>query len=347
MLPELLSEKSQAESASNLGDHPERNRPYNVFRKHFRGDSSNQGARNGAPVYWEHAEDFLDFVDTATRGNEARRGILYKALDDKPIGNLYDRCVHAVAAECEITSLIDVSKPEVTPEIWQPYVKWAQRVRASDSVITFNYDTVLEKLGEAPSTGALGKETVFGVQGSMDAAEGIALIYKMHGSIDWVRTGENEGPILRLDPVSIIGGSKPPLMATPGPTKRLHCADAFQHIWTKALDALKRAEVVVFVGYRFPPSDAESRGKLLAALRDNVSGKGVRVHTVLGPNTGEGDTIRLRELLRSSLSEKLVEQTDTREVPKNGHFQVIVHPLYAEDFFTVFHDNMLFGHGTS
>jgi hypothetical protein len=342
LLPELLSEKSQAETKSKFGDTPY-SRPYEVFRKHFRGDASNQGARNGKPVYWEHAEEFLDFVDTAARGNNVRRDILANALEGS-IEGLYEECVRVIAAECEIASTVDVSDHLTTPEAWLPYVKWFQGIKPDDAAVTFNYDTVLEKLGEAPFTRFIGKETVYGVQGFAGPECALAPIYKMHGSVDWAYPVSDGEPMNRVDPLVLLRAPKPPLIATPGPTKRLNCTTVLKDIWKNAIAALKSAEVVVFVGYRFPPSDAESRTRLLAALRDNENGKGLRVHTVLGPNVNDGDTVRLRELLRSTLSEKMVEQPDSRREAGSGSFQVLVHPLYAEDFFTVFHDNMLYGH---
>jgi hypothetical protein len=46
------------------------------------------------------------------------------------------------------------------------------------------------------------------------------------------------------------------------PTKKTRCAGEFKGIWDAAMVALKAAEQVVFVGYRFPPSDSESRSRL-------------------------------------------------------------------------------------
>jgi hypothetical protein len=304
----------------------------------------NRGERGGFPIYWDHAEQFLDFVDTAARGNAHRSAILTGMLDSETLDVFQKNCVRVIAGECEFTSLVDLSvAADATPEAWQPYQRWVRAVKGGDSVITFNYDTVLEKLGETRGVTHLGKESVVGLDTFCGHGVGVTPIYKMHGSIDWIAPKTPKAVLARGEVPTLLGDGSGPLIAMPGPSKKIHCSGVFSKIWDEALNALTHAAVVVFVGYRFPPSDAESRTRLLAALRDNQS-RALRVHTVLGPYTNEGDTIRLRELLRSTLSEKHVEQADAREVPKSGHFQVIVHPLYAEDFFTVFHENMLFGH---
>jgi hypothetical protein len=342
LLPELLSEKSKAETLANfpeLKGEPER--VYNLFAKHLRGEGTIKDGRNGFPAYWEHAEEFLDFVDTAAKGNVARRNIL--APPPAPAGQLeelHDNCVRVIAAECAITQNVgDLTDEESTPEAWQPYIRWATNVRPGDSIITFNYDTVLETLGRGRAGCYFNSRTVHGVEG---AVRNGAQIYKLHGSIDWTGPGDN-GPIKIAQARDLLTKPLQPLIATPGPTKKTRCTGEFKSIWDAAMVALKAAEQVVFVGYRFPPSDSESRSKLLEALRENTSVRGLRVHTVLGPRSSNDDTVRLRELLKSVLSEgRQAWPLEADDLPPNG-FQVFVHPLYAEDFFSVFHPKLLYG----
>jgi SIR2-like domain len=342
LLPELLSAKSKAETLERFQDiKGDLERVYRVFWKHYRGDETNQGTRNGGPVYWEHAEQFLDFVDTATKGNVARRAILTAALETPDLfEGFHEKCVRVIAAECAITSsLVDLSDDASTPEAWQPYIRWAGNVRQHDSIITFNYDTVLETLGHGRTGCNFSSRTVFGTKPAV--AKG-AQIYKLHGSVDW-RTPTAGGSIEVADVGELLKQPGQPFIATPGPSKKLHCTGRLKVIWDSAMAALKAAEQVVFVGYRFPPSDSESRTQLLGALRDNATGKGVRVHTVLGPRSSDDDTVRLRELLRSALSEKHQAWPLDSDVVPVGCFQVFVHPLYAEDFFSVFRPRLLYG----
>jgi hypothetical protein len=51
------------------------------------------------------------------------------------------------------------------------------------------------------------------------------------------------------------------VIASPRPTK-LATAERLSELWKHAEDAIRDADAVVFIGYRFPPSDASSRQRL-------------------------------------------------------------------------------------
>jgi hypothetical protein len=51
-------------------------------------------------------------------------------------------------------------------------------------------------------------------------------------------------------------------------------SEIINKLWIEAKEALRMADVVVFMGYRFPPTYAEARGQLLDALRENTSPTG-------------------------------------------------------------------------
>jgi hypothetical protein len=83
----------------------------------------------------------------------------------------------------------------------------------------------------------------------------------------------------------------------------------------------------MFVGYRFPPTDAEARRRLLSAISESTKGVGaVHFHIVLGPRTSADDAMRLAGLLKS-----------TGKVPTKSPESVLhIHPMYAEDFLSVY-----------
>src|SRR5205823_2681786 len=85
-------------------------------------------------------------------------------------------------------------------------------------------------------------------------------------------------------------------IAAPGPSKQSLSAGAFQPYWEQAMEALRTASAIVFVGYRFPPTDAEARERLLGAIRENTQ-EYLAVHTVLGPSTNSDDSRRLSGLV--------------------------------------------------
>jgi hypothetical protein len=122
-------------------------------------------------------------------------------------------------------------------------------------------------------------------------------------------------------------------------------------LWSAACKHIQEAKVIVFVGYRFPPSDAEAREKLLKALTANVADH-VELHIVLGPDRRIPDVVRLQQLLRYSMAsagrkgqrvwpEGWALGEGTRLVDQRKDFWLTTHALYAEDFFTVWDRDVL------
>ena len=89
-------------------------------------------------------------------------------------------------------------------------------------------------------------------------------------------------------------------IGTPGPNKR-DITGYLKPVWDEAILAIHNAEAIVFVGYRFPPSDSDARDTILEAVQGNDSPH-LLLHTVLGPNVNDESTSRLRGLLESRMS---------------------------------------------
>lgn len=125
------------------------------------------------------------------------------------------------------------------------------------------------------------------------------------------------------------------MIAAPGPQKRRHANGKLAKLWDGALEAIRYADMIVFIGYRFPPSDSEARRRILGAIREGTKQRLV-VYTALGPRTSEDDSIRLQALLDATLSR--------RKASMGGfNYSLAALPLYAQDFLTVFHRGMLTG----
>jgi hypothetical protein len=192
-------------------------------------------------------------------------------------------------------------------ERWAPYRDWSQRVFTATSpskggdrhlIVTFNYDTVLEKLGFQD-----------GVRLPRQSSD--KPILKLHGSVNWKRakaghfTHETDEHFAASCPIEELA------IAPPGPDK-VGVADEFDDLWKAATTALGSADAVVFIGYRFPQTDAQARDKILSAL----SSRTIPMHVVLGSDLHSVDAQRLRGLLVSN----------TPRTP------VVMHPLFAQDF---------------
>jgi hypothetical protein len=140
-------------------------------------------------------------------------------------------------------------------------------------------------------------------------------------------------------------------IATPGPSKQREGTRGFGDLWRLVTGALTGADAIVFVGYRFPETDADARSELLGAIGNNP-GTGSRstlsIHIVLG-NTAQSkrDAERLASMLRFVLGRNRIEATPARPPVHTSagvaHFFMLhSHPLFAQDFFSVVNRDDLF-----
>jgi hypothetical protein len=337
LLTDLLSPKSRNESREAFERGEAGNLVYSIFWKHQK-----PGLRHHTHVpqgegYWEHAEDFLDFLDAAARNPLGTRGKLLGKLlkrmspsqkyfvEQDALKSLHEEAKKIIAAECLFTETFD---PQA--EGSEPYVTWAQFLPREDRIISFNYDLVLEKLGEG-AISPLGTSSVMLPNGRFDEP-GIQ-VYKLHGSVDWFYDPQAAEVRRANDAKDLLSGDKAPLIATPGPTKRHHSKDYFDFLWAAAKYSLKHAERIVFLGYRFPPSDAQARIELLGAIRNNQVTE-LEIHTVVRGNPA--DTDRLGQLLKFCL-----HGTDRFNVEQYAHppgksYRLIQHSLFVEDFLSFY-----------
>jgi hypothetical protein len=301
--------------------------------------------------YWDHAEQFLDLVETADTetGSTSSHGrsLLQSMLTDvvrypetqtieeraisgerrlveRPGPTHNFRTIAELAAASRRALAVDCSlflrSAQLKTERWSPYVDWARSLNPNHTVVTFNYDYVPELLASikdarlkviTPTT-----EIKRDIHHAREAQ--LAPVLKVHGSVTWVRNGEairamNLGEAEMGDPLVDVA------IGVPGPKKNSLIRDKVLGLmWQSMLGALATAREVIFVGYRFPPTDADARKDLAAALGSNPNrATGLGVSTVLGPRIDSDDSVRLREILRYA-----------RIVP-NKINQI---PLYAEDF---------------
>jgi hypothetical protein len=279
---------------------------------------------------WRDAEEFLEFLDTAAAGHGAMRRRLL-SLDGipefgpDPVKSAGGAARRFVAAECAAFT----KDADLSTERWNPYRRWAETMSTPTKVITFNYDMVLEKLCAA----GVGQ---FSVALPRQAQPGGVEVLKLHGSVDWslsggtspafTATGDDEFPLKCADPDQLV-------IASPGPTKR-RVATALSALWSTAEAALEEAQAVVFVGYRFPPSDPDARHRLLAALARNQQPY-LAIHTVLGTDVNGEDSRRLRHLLLDSMRKdhrEVAQKKDRHKSSPPHRYNLVQHPMRAEDF---------------
>jgi hypothetical protein len=301
-------------------------------------------------LMWGHAEEFIDYLDTAAE--QRAEGIpnphaeRIKAIvqgrwrsTNVSIDDLRATARHLIAAEC--CAFLEGVDP--TREQWKPFRKWARSLTRNDTIVTFNYDRVLELLREAQNADV---SRVSGARGSSlyivtpaqtaDPADwkGSTPVFKLHGSVDWQKqmAGGHVTVTVRDKLFALTCAPSELAIATPGPSKARE-AEGFKALWDHAKAALAIADVVVFVGFRFPETDADVREALLGAMgeRRGQAYRTLKVHVVLG-YPGE-HTARLEALVRFACSVPPQPLADI--LAATGTFEVKTHPLFAQDFFSV------------
>jgi hypothetical protein len=349
LLADLLSDRSGREARLRLKETTATAEPprdyeqvYKVFAEHQRDNEKSKGLT----PHWDHAEEFLTFVDSAEQ-NAVRKVLLKGWLPgdqhgDDDVTNFRRNAVQAVASECHFLYAASVHDDES----WLPYIRWGnERAVDTDTIVTFNYDLVLEKLGQSGIVPPIGRGGVLTPDAKPPQVANVP-IFKLHGSVDWF-DDEYGDYSRRTDFVVAVKKGLTPLIGTPGMSKR-KVKKRLAPLWEASQKALQRADVVVFLGYRSPPSDPDARAFILDAIStiEGVNGapKHRRVHLVLGPNTNDPAVARMEKLVQFTM-----EASGRIRRGKLGHsdeasrYEVIKQPLYVEDFLSVYHDGELYG----
>ena len=355
MLTRLLSKRSEDDLLVGYPDHKALHTDAaNVVRLLYQHERHKDTA--GGESMWDNAETFLDYLDTAAEvppNNEPnphadRITLILKRNNWSRISpqDLRHAARRLIAAEC----CAFLEGADTRREQWQPYRTWARFLTGSDTIISFNYDRVVEMLCDAQDRDASrGVGTPSPVMtltpGRMDDPgvwRGCCPLLKLHGSVDWRRQAPVNGKIgfeVTQDPTfALLCNDEELAIASPGPSKK-RAATEFKELWKLAEKALANADSIIFVGYRFPETDADARERLLGAIRENNGDQArprvapqhhLPIHVVVG---GRPDhTKRLEALLRHVCRTNRVEGGPGNNLRT---FQVHSHPLFAQDFFTV------------
>ncbi len=213
-----------------------------------------------------------------------------------------------------------------------PINRWAKAVGEHDAVLTFNYDTLVER-----ALAGLGKSCNYGIEGAED--NGIP-VFKLHGSIDWIVAHRSESSS-KLDLLSdkrnanrsegdtghaeddyrlwrcatreqlaqwiegrdlqmIPGGAAPRTVgiAGLGAYKELHQIPGLGLVWARGMRALRHADVAVVVGFSMSDFDAMAQMQFAEVARSRRSeGRPLPV-IVIDPFTDEDAEGRFRRVFR-------------------------------------------------
>lgn len=306
-----------------------------------------QRAASGGIDFWRDAEHFLDYLDTAQASPMVAKSLAQLAKDTAAIGGSPDwaQLSHAarrlLAAEC--SAFLKENSPEL--ERWDPYVNWMKRLTNADTVVTFNYDLVVETVAEHVRSLCVlvseANEENRKVGQLHDAKyDNVPVLVKLHGSVDWEWMEDQKFPYRRSgDPEYALKsefGTKLSI-CTPGSLKKTMTTGELAPLWRYAKEKIREADTIVFLGYRFPPSDAEARRQLTSAIADNKSTREheLTLHTVLGNDaSGAHATRRLCALLEYA-GKKSGRWEAERPYGTLARYRIVPNELFVEDFLSV------------
>jgi len=227
-------------------------------------------------------------------------------------------------------------------EKWEPYKAWGRTlVGKRDTVITFNYDTLIEKLNMhlASTTGSpfsVIDPAAAKVFRGLHDNENACRVLKLHGSVDWScttdpRTRQRIYKQMVDEFYAVDTNDEELAIGTPGPTKQ-ETVDGLNGLWSWAEDEVRSADAIVIVGYSFPQTDSVARRRLFEAIRANER-QNLIVHLVVGQDARNRD--RLQSLLTFAL--RGAGRLDGTRNDHHRGYRILPHPLFGEDFFTVAH----------
>lgn len=283
---------------------------------------------------WAHAEQYLEWLDDPANDAEFRsiwaqfqnvfegyaiprpRLITRVAQFTLPSREELAKAARQIlATEChDFLTTVDRDKSERT----LPYKAWGCQLDETDTIITFNYDLVVERIARTQKTIIVAGEGDSIQDDTSDSLGGRQpLLIKLHGSVTWQEELDDNGEITGFSP-----GDQPqidqrfnPLIAAPGNRKSTLRDGAFKELWTLARERLQDATEVHVVGYGLPESDASARELLINSLLDNnaLSTAGMPGMRIVLGDPGFR-TARLERLLRTRIVRATIE------------------PLYAQDY---------------
>lgn len=165
----------------------------------------------------------------------------------------------------------------------------AHALRAGDTVISLNYDCLMDEALKSKSGKSWSAHEGYGVpiesgesawhdhSGRGRVAKNTIKLLKVHGSLNWMRTGSGPSISLRRDPYETCGRSKSEVVP-PVWNKQVSADNTLADIWKGARDSLRTGPILVVVGYSFPDTDLLTQ--VLLRVATSESGKNL-THLIL------------------------------------------------------------------
>lgn len=181
-----------------------------------------------------------------------------------------------------------------------------------DTIISFNYDCVMDhalrtggdgkwsaKYGYAfPNANRVSGFPAWNATNPPQAHNQSVNLLKLHGSINWFPfPDDNKKPLRLRERPYKQAGEKLYEIVPPEYSKTVGSRPVFRALLSNAELALRRAEVIAFVGFSFTPTDLDVE----ALFRLALAGNGQRLRRIVVANRSDEHRRRIRTILAPSL----------------------------------------------
>jgi hypothetical protein len=284
------------------------------------------------------AEHFLELCDSVLHGKEQ----LFLNRFKQSFNGLYEniRVVNPTKSDIDLfQTFFDAATIHIAIDTntfieqvpddndrWKPYIHWFKGLGKTDSIVTLNYDLLVETIATKdgrpfPGREFKSKEELCLVDELLNQNENhpdLPMLFKLHGSVDWIEL-EGKAWVKRYNVDDYFHGQTP-LLGTPGTTKASLSKGCLDKVWGSAIEKIKEAHVISIVGYSLPETDNDFRIKLLDSIIGS-HGNLKAINIVLGPPTPHSQRART-----------ILEQATRQFAPDDHRPTVNLLPIYAQDY---------------
>lgn len=301
-----------------------------VFPNYYRGFKQTNNIDN--------PEQFLEYCDCALNDKEVwfticllqRFHQLNRERQESLSANEKRKLIHDVIIACKIRLVLEtntfVSNIPDDSDRWSPYSQWFDKLGTNDTIISLNYDLLVETIAQKAGRPFPGRDfklkedcaRVDDLLAQNEREANLPLLCKVHGSVDWIE--ENDVAFAKRYTVDDCFFGYTPLLGTPGTGKIGLSKGSLKRVWQTALERLRQAHVISIVGYSLPQTDNDFRIKLLDSIV-GTNGNLKAINIVLGPPTPH-----------SQRAQAILKQATKLSTPCGKSIEVNLLPIYAQDY---------------
>lgn len=266
---------------------------------------------------WSNAEEFLVWLDDAKSDNASPAAREFEQFRQREIHDATIAGGPRLVQEIEtLTSKqmwqmaklllagetsVFIHSDDLSDERWAPYLHWVKNLSCQDTILTFNYDLVVERAdlqeSQQRSLGGNSKVSVWMPGNDPSRHTTSTPLLKLHGSSNWISDAQNDAVISKLsldmNPFCVPPNSEF-VIGIPGRSKRMISGSTLESLWRVAMQRISEATEILIVGYGFPRSDNLAKMRLVEAIRS--AKRLYKIRIILGKNND--DAFRLDDLLR-------------------------------------------------